>query len=121
MIERHRATIRTLLMVSHGEVLMAARKGVNGLRLQHLFAIMLVGDNQGIRLAQAVTITRRTKDIIYKRLLKGIERGHIRKENKLYYLTEQGQQVYNTIVKESDKAIKEITVLLAAEVRKKLE
>ena len=122
MTERKRATIRAFLIAGQADILTKARKGVKGLRMPHLFPLMLVGEYpEGIGATQAGVLSGKSPHNIYQRFSRVIDAGFIRKENKLYYLTDTGQQVYNTIVRESDKAIKEITVLLAAEVRKKLE
>ena len=127
MTEAKRATIRALLMVSYSEILIQARRGVKGLRTAHLFSIQLLGEYpEGLRLMEICKLSGKAKGNISERLKRCQRAGFIyshkiNQSNVRWKLTEQGQQVYNTIVKESDKAIKEITVLLAAEVRKKLE
>ena len=126
MIERNRARIRTLLTVSYSEILTEVRRGAKGLRIAYLFSIQIIGDYpEGLRAVDICRLSGKSAPNIAARLKRCVSAGFVRKQgtrrNLRYYLTEQGQQVYNTIVKESDKAIKEITVLLAAEVRKKLE
>lgn len=121
MNKRNIGTIRTYLMVTHSKILLKARKGVKDLRLSHLQPILLVGENSGLSCTELCKLCDSSRSALYQRLDLCIFRNFIRKDNLKYYLTDTGQQVYNTIVKESDKAIKEITVLLAAQVRKKLE
>lgn len=121
MIQAKRATIRGLLVNNYTDILIKARKGCKGLRMQYISSLMIVGEySEGLRCVDFSALTGKSLHNGYQVLLRGIKAGYIRKENKKYYLTDKGANVYATICREFDVSLKKIVEILAAEVRNKI-
>lgn len=107
-------------MVGYSEVLIKVRRGVKGLRVAYIFSIEIVGEHPGIRLNEICAITGRNKSNMYESITRVIDSGFIYKENKRYYLTDTGRQVYDTVCREFDVSMNEIIRVLVEEAQRQV-
>lgn len=115
MIEGDKRRIRTILMVNYSDILNKGRKGVKGLRMQHLHVLMFIGDNEGITASEAAKIEKISAPACYQKFKRVMRVGFVCKVGMRYYLTESGLKVYNTICREFDAAMDELVRVLVAE------
>lgn len=121
MLQVKQGAIQTLLLVEYSNILTGARRGVKGLRLQHLFSIQLLGQHpSGLGLAAAGRLTGRSPQCIQARFDRVIRAGFIRKENKRYYLTDTGARVYQQISESFANSMESIIKVLVEEARSRL-
>lgn len=114
------ATLDSVLFIGYSEVLAQVRRGVKGLRIQYLFAIVTIGQNSGCRCFEISELINKRRSSITNRFNTAIKAGFVYKQDKRYYLTESGAKVYAAINEGFKPIRKQIIDTLTTEARKHL-
>lgn len=78
--------------------------------MQHVNLILLVGEYcEGVNCSDLAELGGIGRCGMYQKLHRVMSAGFIRKVGKLYFLTDSGQMVYDTVCREFDASLKIIT------------
>lgn len=121
MQDAFKARLRHEILISYHQILRRARRRVKGIRMEHFWAIEILGPYpDGLRLAEVKAMDEISRQNCWVRLGRAIEAGFVMKGGRGYMLNDAGREVYATLTEESNGRAEEMVNMVMNEVRSRL-